>query len=286
MRGNENKTTRRGFLKGIAAGILAGAAMPARASTQTAPLVVWTCGGLAEGMMPANKEFYTETGINIAYTGARAGALGKSLLDGNGYTDVFCGRQLDLAKKLREKGKMEYFKPFCFTSYVIVVPRGNPYKIQSLEDLAKPGIPVAMSPLASSPGGQAVTNLIKNANLFEPIMANVLDPEATCVLRTVPQVCEGKAAGMIVERRIPCMPLFGPYLEIVEIPDKFFPKGPLTFTSGVMTNSTNKDAANKFVNWLITPQGEQHLEDAGFISAYSPKGQELCERLGVKDEGN
>lgn len=233
--------------------------------------------------MPAHKDYKDRTGVEVAYTGARAGSLGKSLLEGNGHTDVFCGRQLNLAQNLRKKGKMEYFKPLCFTSYVIVVPTGNPYDIKSIEDLAKPGIPVAMSPFASSPGGQAVTNLIKNAGLLDPIMANVLDPEATCSMRALAKVCSGEAAAMIVERRLTRFQRFAPCLEVVEIPEKFFPKGPLTFTVGVMTDATDKAMANAYLEWIRTPQGQHHFERAGFIPAISPKGQELVEKLGVKD---
>lgn len=274
---------RRSFLKGLAAGAAIFGASTVRAESGGAALQVWSCGGLAEAMMPAHKDYQDRTGVNIAYTGARASSLGKSLLDGNGHTDVFCGRQLKLAQNLREKGKMDYFRPLCFTSYVIVVPTGNPYNIQSLDDLAKPGIPVAMSPFASSPGGQAVTNLVKNSGLLEPIMANVLDPEATCVLRTVEKVCAGDAAGMIVERRVSRFQRFSPFLEVVEIPEKFFPKGPLTFTVGVMSDAADKKLANAYLEWIISPQGQNHFERAGFIPAFSPKGQELVEMLGVKD---
>lgn len=276
--------SRRGFIKGMlaAAGAVGASALPAKAAKGDS-LVVWSCGGLAEGMIPAHKAYTEKTGVDIVYTGARASALGTSLLNGSGHTDVFCGRQLDLAKKLRKAGKMLYFKPFCFSSYVIVVPKGNPYNIRSIEDMAKPGLPIAMAPKASGPGGQAVTNLIKNANLLEPIMANVLDKDATCVLRTVPQVTEGKAAAMIVEHRIPsAFPRFAP-LEIVEIPFKFFPKGPLTFTSGVMADAADKDLAAEYVNWITSPEANIHMENAGFIPANTPRGQELVEILGVKD---
>lgn len=285
---NEKKAalakSRRGFLKTAAGAAFFGALaapMPARAAG--APLTVWSCGGLAEGMMPANADYTSISGVNIAYTGARAGALGKSLLEGQGQTDVFCGRQLELAKKLRKAGKMLYFKPFCFTSYVIIVPKGNPWNIHSLEDMAKPGIPIAMSPKASSPGGQAVTNLIKNAGLLEPIMANVLDKEATCVLRTVPAVTEGKAAAMIVERRITKKyPRYQP-LEVIEIPFETMPKGPLTFTAGVMASAPDKEMANAYLEWLIT-DGQKHMDAAGFIPANTPEGQILVEKLGVRDE--
>lgn len=286
MSSSTPQTSRRGFLKGLAAGAaLAGAsaAAPVRAENRGGLLQVWSCGGLAEAMIPAHKDYQDRTGVEVAYTGARASSLGKSLLDGNGHTDVFCGRQLKLAQNLRKAGKMAYFKPLCFTCYVIAVPAGNPYDIKSIEDLAKPGIPVAMSPFASSPGGQAVTNLVKNTGLFDPIMANVLDPEATCVLRTVAKVCAGEAAAMIVERRILRFQRFAPYLEEVEIPEKFFPKPPLTFTVGVMTDAADKGMADAYLEWIRTPQGQGHFERAGFIPAISPKGQELVEKLGVKD---
>ena len=44
-------------------------------------LRVWSCGGLAEAFIPANKNFKQKTGVTIAYTGAFAAALGKSLLN-------------------------------------------------------------------------------------------------------------------------------------------------------------------------------------------------------------
>lgn len=279
---------RRNLLKGMAAGAaFAGAtlARPNQARAQSSSVTLWSCGGLAEGLIPAHKDYTARTGVPVNYTGARASALGKSLLDGAGHTDVFCGRQLPLAQKLRKAGKMEYFKPFCYSSYVIITPQGNPYNIQSLEDMAKPGIPIAMAPFASPPGGQAVTNLLKNAGLLDAVMANVLNKDATCVLRTTPSVTNGKAAAMIVERRITKFPIYQP-LDVVEIPFKFQPKGPIVFTIGLMSDATDKDGSKALLDWLLSPAGQEHMENAGFTPAISPRGQELTEILGVKDEAN
>lgn len=279
--------SRRNFLKNLVAGaaVAGAAAVPAKAVSQSRHLLLWSCGGLAEGLIPAHEDYTAKTGIDVTYTGARASSLGKALMDGAGHTDVFCGRQLGLAQKLRKAGKMEYFKPFCYSSYVIITPQGNPYNIKSLEDMTKPGLKIAMAPFASPPGGQAVTSLLKNAGLLEQVMANVIDPNATCVLRTTPLVTNGEAAAMIVERRITKFPRFQP-LDVVEIPFEVQPKGPLVFTAGVMTDTREKEAANAFLEWLISPEGGEHMENAGFIPAASKRGQQLTEILGVKDEGN
>ena len=102
---------RRTFFK-TAAGLAVGTAIPFKASAtekfDQQMLQVWSCGGLAEAFMPANRRYKQITGIEVAYTGAFAAALGKSLL-ANATTEVFAGRVLGLAQKLRKAGKMEYF---------------------------------------------------------------------------------------------------------------------------------------------------------------------------------
>lgn len=284
-------TSRRDFLRGAtlgAAGISLGAGLaPAAAQAAEAParkhLQVWSCGGLAEAMRPAHEAYMAQSDTDVSYTGAFAAVLGKSLLTGSGETEVFAGRGLPLAQNLRKAGKMLYFKPFCFTSYVIVTPKGNPAKIQALEDMARKGVRVAMSPKASPPGGQAVMGILKLSDLTKEVMANVLDKEASCIQRTVEDVCKGKADCMIVERRITRMPLFGPHLDIIEIPEKFFPPLPLTFTMGVMHNAHDRAVADAYVDWFTGEKGQAFMEKGGFIPAISPKGQELIEKLGVKD---
>ena len=93
--------SRRAFLGAAVAG-LAGAASAGTAQAaqpnEARFVQVWSCGGLAEAMEPAHVRFTEKTGIKVVYTGAFAGALGKSLLTGSGSTDVFCARVLQLAK--------------------------------------------------------------------------------------------------------------------------------------------------------------------------------------------
>jgi molybdate transport system substrate-binding protein len=206
-------------------------------------LQVWSCGGLAEAMIPAHQLYEERSGAKITYTGAFAAALGKSL-QGSATTDVFAGRVLSLAKALRESDKMDYFKPLCFTSYILVTPKGNPGGIAGIEDLANPG---------------------------------------TCVQRTVSEVVTGKADVMIVEKRITRMAEFSGKLESIEIPAKFFPPAPLTFTVGVMKSARNRSLADDYVAFLISLEGQAYFERMGFIPAISKEGRQLVEKLGVKD---
>ena len=282
MKTRDSSTSRRTFLKKALASTI-GVAMTggtASAFSQDS-LQVWSCGGLAEAIIPANSLFEKKTGVKIGYTGAFAAALGKSLL-GSGQTEVFAGRVLDLAKKLREAGKMEYFKPLCFTSYVMVTPKGNPAGILAIEDMAKPGVRVVLAPEASPPGGQAVQALLKKAGVQEAVTKNAII-QGSCVQRTMDDVIRPHGDVSIVELRITRMREFEGKLDIVPIPERFFPPGPLTFTVGVMKIARDRALADVYIDFLTSAEGQAFFERQGFIPAISDKGRELVEKFGVKD---
>ena len=100
--------SRRQFIGGALA-LAAASAVPsfirgAYKPTQSDSLQVWTCGGLSEAFLDLNQVYTMHTGHNIQYTGAFAGAIGKSLLAEKSRTEVFGARGLDLAKNMRKKG--------------------------------------------------------------------------------------------------------------------------------------------------------------------------------------
>jgi molybdate transport system substrate-binding protein len=207
--------------------------------------------------------------------------LGKSLL-GNASTEVFAGRVLGLAQKLRLADKMAYFKPLCFTSYVLVTPMGNPAGISGIQDLAKPGVRVILAPEASPPGGEAVTGLLKKAGVLDQAMKNAVI-KGSCVQRTMEDLVKGKGDVSVVECRLTRMPLFKGKVDILPIPETFFPPGPLTFTIGVMKSAADKTLADHFIDFILSEEGQGFFEAAGFIPAMSNEGKRLVEKLGVKD---
>jgi molybdate transport system substrate-binding protein len=282
--GEQPLLNRRAFLA-AAAGAAAGATIPSALSATPSfhqnTLQVWSCGGLAEAFIPANKRYKEKTGIDIAFTGAFAAALGKSLM-GSATTEVFAGRVLALAQKLRKADKMAYFKPLCFTSYVLVTPKGNPAGIAGIQDLARQGIRVILAPDASAPGGEAVVGLLKKAGIFEQAMKNAV-VKGSCVQRTMEDLVKGKGDASVVECRLTRMPLFKGKVDILPISEAFFPPGPLTFTIGVMKNATDKALADHFIDFILSEEGRGFFESAGFIPAGSDEGRRLVEKLGVKD---
>lgn len=279
------KTLNRRTFMATAAGATAAAALPSALAAAPAfrqnSLQVWACGGLAEAFIPANKAFKAKTGVDISFTGAFAAALGKSLM-GNATTEVFAGRVLALAQKLRKANKMAFFKPLCFTSYALVTPKGNPAGISDIHDLARPGVRVILAPDASPPGGEAVTGLLKKAGILDQAMKNAVI-QGSCVQRQMEDLIQGKGDVSVVELRLTRMPQFRGKAEILPIPEALFPPGPLTFTIGVMNNAADKALAGHFIDFILSPEGQRFFDAAGFIPALSDEGRRLVEKLGVKD---
>lgn len=284
MENKKDGVNRRSFLKAAMASTVAAALTPSllfAGRFQSDSLQVWSCGGLSDAFMEANSLYEQRNGIKINYTGAFAGALGKSLL-GGAVTEIFAGRVLQLAKSLRGAEKMIYFRPLCFTEYVLVTPLGNPAGIQSVQDLTKPGVRVILPLGASPPGGDAVMGILKKANIEQAVLANTIEKES-CVIKMMPEIINGKGMASIVERRLTRMARFTDKVEVIPIPETLFPPGPLTFTVGVMKYAKDRVLADDYVNFICSDEAQAIFERNGFIPAASAKGRTMIEKLGVKD---
>ncbi|MDR3588162.1 MAG: substrate-binding domain-containing protein [Negativicutes bacterium] len=275
---------RRTFLKAGIASIAAAVAAPGllfAGRFQSDSLQVWSCGGLSEAFTEANSLYEQRNGIQVNYTGAFAAALGKSLL-GGAVTEVFAGRVLQLAKSLRADNKMLYFRPLCFTEYVLITPLGNPAGIQAVQDLARPGVKVILPLGASPPGGDAVMGILKKANIDQAVLKNTIEKES-CVIKMMPAIINGEGMASIVERRLTCQAAFAGKVEVIPIPEALFPPGPLTFTIGVMKYAKDRALADDYVNFICSDEAQAIFEHNGFIPAASERGRTLIEKLGVKD---
>ncbi len=284
MENKKDGVNRRSFLKAAMASTVAAALTPSllfAGRFQSDSLQVWSCGGLSDAFMEANSLYEQRNGIKINYTGAFAGALGKSLL-GGAVTEIFAGRVLQLAKNLRAAEKMVYFRPLCFTEYVLITPLGNPAGIQSIQDLTKPGVRVILPLGASPPGGDAVMGILKKANIEQAVLANTIEKES-CVIKMMPEIINGKGMASIVERRLTRMASFTDKVEVIPIPETLFPPGPLTFTIGVMKYAKDRVLADDYVNFICSDEAQAIFERNGFIPAASAKGRTMIEKLGVKD---
>ena len=175
---------------------------------------------------------------------------------------------------------MLWYKPLCFTRYVIAVPKANPAGITSINDMTNPGVRVVLFFGSSAPGGEATKVIMKKAGILEGAEKNAVFV-GDCVQRATKLLVNGKADAGIVEQRIAYLPEFKGKLDMIPIDEKYFPPPPMTFTIGLMKWAENPEIAKEYIDFILSFQGQKHFENAGFIPAISDEGRRLSKKYGV-----
>lgn len=160
------------------------------------------------------------------------------------------------------------YQDFANNRLVVVLPPKNPANIQTLQDLARPGIKLDLAD-ASVPVGnyarQALTNLSKDpmygADYSTKVLASVVSNE-TDVKQVVSKVDLGEAdAGIVYVTDAQA----APDLKTIAIPDNFnvIAKYPIA----VVAKSPHADLATAFVAYVLSPDGQAVLQKWGFAPA-------------------
>jgi molybdate transport system substrate-binding protein len=219
---------------------------------------------LAEGyakMYPGHKVTFNLDGTQALTTQVENGA----------YADVFISASPQYTTKLTKGG---YFQDGTVstltTNYVIVIlPADNPANIQTLADLAKPGVKIAraaktvpvgiatdaaLANLAKSTYGQAWNNSVyTNTVTFE-----------TSEPAVATKVALGEVDAGFVYESTSTAAKPGTYVAVT-IPknDNYLQ----VYSIAVLKESTSKGAAADFETFMLSGAGQQILKDYGFRSA-------------------
>jgi molybdate transport system substrate-binding protein len=219
---------------------------------------------LAEGfakMYPGHKVVFNLDGTQALKTQVQNGA----------YADVFISASNAYTTELTKGGYfVDGLVRTLTTNYVIVIlPANNPAGIQSLADLAKPGVKIARAAKTVPVGtatDAALVNLAKSTygnDWNTSIYANTVTYE-TSEPAVATKVALGEVdAGFVYESTA-----------IAAKPDTYtsitIPKRDnylQTYSIGVLKGSTSKGAATDFENFMLSDAGQQILKDYGFRPA-------------------
>jgi molybdate transport system substrate-binding protein len=209
-------------------------------------------------MYPGRKVVFNLDGTQALKTQVQNGAI----------ADVFISASNAYTTELSKGG---YFvdgtvKPLTSNYVIVILPAKNPANIQTLADLAKPGVKIARAD-KSVPVGTATNAVL--ANLAKSTYGQ--DWNASIARNTVTyemsepgvatKVALGEVdAGFVYESTSTAAPK-GTYTAIT-IPktDNYLQ----TYTIGVMKKSTSSGAAEDFENFMLSTLGQQDLKDYGF----------------------
>jgi molybdate transport system substrate-binding protein len=208
-------------------------------------------------------------GVTVASNFAGSQAL-RTQIEQGASADVFASadhKNMDtmVTENLIADGK---YQDFANNWLVVILPPKNPANIQTLQDLAKPGVKLDLAD-ASVPVGnyarQALTSMSKDASFgsdfSDKVLANVVSNE-TDVKQVVSKVDLGEAdAGIVYVTDAQA----APDLKSVAIPDSF--NVIARYPIAVVAKSPHADLAAAFVAYVLSPAGQAVLQKWGFASA-------------------
>jgi len=132
------------------------------------------CGaGLQPAMDVIGKVYYERTGVRPDFSYAGSGML-LATLDFTRRGDLYMPGEAFWVTMAEDRDLVSDSRPVVYFTPVIAVPKGNPGGIESLEDLAKPGVRVAIGDPQALAIGPVTQRILERAGIKEAVDKNVV----------------------------------------------------------------------------------------------------------------
>ncbi len=151
----------------------------------------------------------------------------------------------------------------AYLAPAIIVAKGNPKHVRSLNDLAAPGVRVALKASEAGPEepclGAIAANMLKTARLTDKVKPNTVSVADCNQLASA--VRQGKADATIAWTFFAVR--FPNELEAVSLPADVAPPRPIP--AAVTTFASDPKAARAFIDFLRSPAAQQVFAKQGYV---------------------
>ena len=237
---------------------------PVQSSTYAKEIFVFAAGGTKPAIDEAAKLFEQKTGIKVTVNyGGGGEVLSAMVLAKTG--DIYIAPEQNFMNSAKKQGAVDANSTISSLAYmipVIGVKKGNPKNIQSLADLAKPGIKVAMGNPGTTLLGDLVPQMLQKAGLYDAVKENIVTnaPQVTAIITML--IMNQVDAGVIWH-------YFGTTasndVDIIWIPREYV-TGIGEIQAAVSVYSQEAITAQKFIDFLASSEGEEIFKKNGYIT--------------------
>jgi molybdate transport system substrate-binding protein len=198
------------------------------------------------------------------FTFAMTGELADRLLAGEG-ADVAIFANRAYASAVYAAGLMSAPRPLAGNRLTMLRLRSSSATIETLDDLAKPGVRVAVMPPDRDPCGAYTAALFEREGLAGAMAAKLAAGEVTAVGRgrLLPSLLTGGAIdALILYGNVAA--LFADAAVVVPLPPERDMHEAIEFTIGRLFASDHP-LADRFCVWLLEGDGQARLRNSGFL---------------------
>ena len=222
----------------------------------TGTVTVFAAASLTESFTTLGKQFEAaHPGTTVKFNFGASSSLAENInLGARAY--VFASASSKNMKQVVDAGGASDSKAFANNVMQIAVPPDNPANVSQVTDLANPKIKVALCQ-PEVPCGTVAQEVFKKADVTVKPVTQGADVKA--VLTTV-QLGEVDA-GMVYKTDVQAA---GTKVKGIEIPAD--QNASTSYPIAALSKAPNAAGAAAFVDYVLSPDGEKVLEQAGFAS--------------------
>jgi molybdate transport system substrate-binding protein len=244
--------------------------VPASPTAAAQTLTVFAAASLTDAFNAIGKNFQAANpGTTVTFNFAGSQQLAQQIGQG-APADVFASANTAQMNVVIKSGQVISGTPRTFVRnrLVAIYPTANPGGLTKLQDLAKPGLKLVLADKSVPVGGYALDFLAKasaspdfTATYSPTVLANVVSYE-TDVKQVLAKVVLGEAdAGIVYTTDV--TPDAAAKVGRLDIPDTL--NTIATYPIATIKGSANAALAQKFVDYVLSPDGQAVLAQFGFI---------------------
>ena len=223
-------------------------------------LVLYCAAGVKPAVLPLARKYEREYGQKVQLMYGGSGTLLSNIQVAR-QGDLYIAADQSYIDLAEEKALIAETLPLAWMRPVIAVAKGNPKNIQSLEDLKRRDIRLALGNPEAASIGRQTKNLLERAGVWAVVKQQV---EKTGVFKpTVPEVANDVKlgavdAGVVWDSTVAQYP----ELETVRIP--LFDEARMQISVAVLASSAQPTAALRFARYLNSQAGNAVFSEKGF----------------------
>jgi len=214
-------------------------------------IVVAAAANLTEAFAEVGPRFTSKTGVRVVFSFGATADLAKQIENGAPF-DVFAAADTEHVDALERKGLLTANSrtPYARGRLVMWLPPGRDLAAQRIEDIvAKEFDRIAVAKPDVAPYGRATVETLQALGIWTTVEPKVI------YAQNVSQAKQYASTGNAEVAFIPLAlvpPGAGKYVEVLETLHR-----PIDQSLGIIQGSANQDAARRFVEFLMSDEGQE-----------------------------
>jgi molybdate transport system substrate-binding protein len=223
-------------------------------------LVVSAAASLTNAFTDLGKNFQQKNpGVKVLFNFAASGSLMQQIAKG-APVDVFASADQKTMNQADEKKLMApgTRKVFARNELVLISPKDSKTQVKSLKDLTLPGVKrITIGNPETVPVGRYAQEVLKNEDLWKALEPKLI--LANTVRQALDYVSRGEVeAGFVFSSDLAIAK------DKVNLVVKVEKHQPIVYPLAIVAASQKKDLAQKFVDFVLSPAGQEILATYGF----------------------